>query len=60
MIEVIVLSVIGASCVLGGIIVYFKCCRIRDDEVYVLDVPDSENSFTFNEIYKDKDNRAHI
>ncbi len=60
MIEVIILSIIGASCFFGGIIAYFKCCRQRDDEVYVLDILDSENSFTFNEIYNDKNNKAHI
>ncbi len=58
MLEVIIYSVIGA-CVIcgGGVIAYYKCFRSRDDaETYILDMRASELSFTFNEIYNDRNN----
>ncbi len=52
MLEVIICSVIGAVCMCGGgVFAYYRCIRPHDDEVYVLDMNDSQLSFTFNEIY---------
>jgi hypothetical protein len=53
MIEVIICSVIGAVCICGGggVVAYYKFFRPRDEEVYILDMRDSERDFTFNEIY---------
>lgn len=59
MLEFIICSVIGALCICGGsIFAWYKYIRhpTNDDEVYVLDMRDSELNFTFNEIYKDKNN----
>lgn len=61
MLEVIICSVIGAVCICGGgIFAYYRYIRPRDDEVYVLDMNDSQLSFTFNEIYKDKNSISKV
>ena len=58
MLEVVICSVIGVGVISScGVLAYYKCFRPREDvETYVLDMRDSEFSFTFNEIYNDKNN----
>ena len=60
MLEVIICSVVGVCICVCGSIAWCMCLRKREDEVYVLDMNDSQLSFTFNEIYKDKNSISKV
>lgn len=58
MLEVILFSVIGVGVISSCCaLAYYKCIRVSDDgQTYILDMRDSDISFTFNEIYSDTNN----